>query len=480
MQIVYDRGGIRLHRPGVEGIVEVKKLRLSGRSKEMKIGGIPFDIGSRTFIMGILNVTPDSFSDGGEYLSLDTAVRHALEMERMGADIIDVGGESTRPGHRPVAKEEEISRTIPVIRELFGKLRVPISIDTSKADVARAALEAGASLVNDVWGLKRDPAIATLAAEKSVPVCLMHNREDTNYGDLMDDILSQLKDSVRNALLAGIEAERIILDPGIGFGKTPEQNIELMGALERMSETGFPWLLGTSRKSLIGKNLELPISQRLEATIATNVLGIRAGADFIRVHDVLENTRAARMTDLIMRSSKQKRVAGEVKNIVHIAIGSNLGDRLKNLREATAAVSKIRGTELLALSGIYETEPMGPVKQGKFLNGALKISSSLEPEDLLRELNGIEQSLGRERNIKWGPRTIDLDILFYNDIIMKGEGLTIPHPRLQDRLFVLRPLMDIDPLHANPVNRMRVLDMLDRLIEKEGGGGVEFFAKLDL
>jgi len=427
----------------------------------MKIGTLPFDIGSRTFVMGILNVTPDSFSDGGRFDEIESAVSRALEMERQGADIIDVGGESTRPGHTPVAPEEEIRRTSPVIGELVSRLRIPISIDTSKKDVAKAALEAGASLINDVWGFRRDPEMADLAAQAGIPVCLMHNQEGTRYENLMDDILRQLEESAIRAVRAGVNPAGIILDPGIGFGKTVEQNLEVMRNLERLGETGFPWLLGSSRKSMIGKTLKLPAHERTEGTIATNVLAITAGADFIRVHDVRENTLAARMTDRIIRFGRKK------KNTVYLALGSNLGNRREYLRKAAVMMADIRSTEILDLSGIYETPPVGYTEQGKFLNAVAKLETALEPEKLLEELQGIEKSLKRERARKWGPRTIDLDILFFNNEILSTERLELPHPRLHERAFVLRPLNEIAPLLLHPGENRRVFELLETAGEGE-------------
>jgi dihydropteroate synthase len=221
-------------------------------------------------------------------------------MVEEGADIIDIGGESTRPNHKEVSTEEEISRVIPVITELVKVLSKPVSIDTSKAEVAKEAVKAGASMINDVWGFKKDPYIASVAAEAGVVCCLMHNRDNTNYKNLIEDIKTELNESVNIALKAGVKKENIILDPGIGFGKTLEQNLEVMSNLSEIKELGFPVLLGTSRKSMIGLSLDLPVKERLEGTIATNVIGIQSGCSIIRVHDVKENLRAARMTDIIL------------------------------------------------------------------------------------------------------------------------------------------------------------------------------------
>jgi dihydropteroate synthase len=268
----------------------------------MKIGNKEFKIGERTYVMGILNFTPDSFSDGGIFNNIDLAIEHVKKMIDDGADIIDIGGESTRPNHIPVEEEAEISRVIPIIKAIREKFDIPISIDTYKANVAEKALEAGANLVNDIWGFRKERDIAKVAAKYGVPCCLMHNRVDGEYNDLIEDILDDLRESIKIAKNAGIRDENIILDPGIGFAKNYNQNLETMNKLERFKELGYPILLGTSRKSMIGLTLDLPVEERVEGTVATTVVGIMKDAcDFVRVHDVLENSRAAKMTDAIVR-----------------------------------------------------------------------------------------------------------------------------------------------------------------------------------
>ncbi|MDF9409234.1 dihydropteroate synthase [Pelotomaculum isophthalicicum JI] len=263
--------------------------------------GITVRLGEKTLIMGILNVTPDSFSDGGSYLDSGAAVARAKRMVADGADIIDLGGESTRPGHMPVDAEEELARVIPVLKELVKELPVPISIDTSKSAVARLALESGAHMLNDQWALRADPAMAGLAAEYGVPVVLMHNQEGTGYSDLTGDMIAYFQESINFALEAGMDREKIIIDPGFGFGKTAEQNLEALRRLRELRCLGLPVLIGTSRKSTIGKVLGLPVEQRVEGTAATVAVGIVNGADIVRVHDVKEMARVARMTDAIVR-----------------------------------------------------------------------------------------------------------------------------------------------------------------------------------
>ncbi len=277
----------------------------------MKIGEKTFVWGTRTYVMGILNMTPDSFSDGGTNADFPTAVAHALWMVEEGADILDIGGESTRPSHESVSAETELARVIPVLKALKGIFpQVPLSIDTSKAVVAKAAIQAGAALINDVWGFRRDPGMAAVAAETGVACCLMHNRVEPAYRDLLAEVCADLCESVRIAVAAGVKPENILLDPGIGFGKTLEQNLFLLRHLDEIRALGFPILLGTSRKSVIGLTLNLPVGERLEGTLATTALGIAKGADVVRVHDVRENVRVCRMSDAIVRGTDRSGKGG--------------------------------------------------------------------------------------------------------------------------------------------------------------------------
>ncbi len=271
------------------------------KARVTRIGGREFRWGERTYVMGVINVTPDSFSGDGLAGRPQAALERALAMEAEGADIIDVGAESTRPGSTPIAAEEELRRLIPVLELLASKLRVPVSVDTYKAPVAERALASGAAMINDVWGLKADPGLAQVASRHSVPLVLMHNQKGTQYRDLLPDILNSLQDSVRQAREAGIPDEHIILDPGIGFGKTAQHNLELLRRLREFQALGYPILVGTSRKSTIGLVLGLPVDQRLEGTAATVALAIANGADIVRVHDVKEMVRVARMSDAIVR-----------------------------------------------------------------------------------------------------------------------------------------------------------------------------------
>ncbi|WP_068986611.1 MULTISPECIES: dihydropteroate synthase [Lysinibacillus] len=267
----------------------------------LTINGITLDYTAETFVMGILNVTPDSFSDGGKYNSVETAVAQAKKMVAEGAKIIDVGGESTRPGYERISDEDEIARIVPVIQALAAEVPAVISVDTYKANVARAAIEAGAHIINDIWGAKADPEIAQVAADLNVPIILMHNRENTDYGtDFWVTAKADLEKSIAIAHNAGIPDHHIILDPGIGFAKTTAQNIEMMQHLEDLVAMGYPVLLATSRKSMIGHVLKLPVEERVEGTGATVVYGIEKGCHMIRVHDVREMARATYMADILV------------------------------------------------------------------------------------------------------------------------------------------------------------------------------------
>ena len=271
-----------------------------------RIGNREFSWGARTYVMGILNVTPDSFSGDGFGTDMDAAIRSAVQMQGNGADILDIGGESSRPRTAypdalEITAQEEIQRVVPVIEAVAARVDRPISVDTWKAEVAVAAIEAGAAMVNDIWGFKRDPEMAYTVAKAGVPAVLMHNQQGTAYDDLLPDLISELGRSLEIALAAGVPAENVILDPGIGFGKTAEQNLEIQRGLHEFKALGRPLLIGTSRKSTIGLVLDLPVDQRLEGTAATVALSIAGGADIVRVHDVKEMVRVARMSDAIVR-----------------------------------------------------------------------------------------------------------------------------------------------------------------------------------
>lgn len=266
----------------------------------MRIGSRDFATTGHTYIMGILNVTPDSFSDGGKFNQIDAALKHAEEMIRDGADVIDIGGESTRPGYTKISDEEETDRVVPVIEAVKKEFGIPISVDTYKSRVAEAAAQAGADLINDIWGLKYDPHMAEVIAKSGLACCLMHNRDNTEYRNFMEDVKQDLRETIVLAKAAKIADDKIILDPGVGFAKSYENNLEVIRRLKEFNELKYPVLLGTSRKSVIGLTLDLPVAERVEGTIVTTVMAVEAGCMFVRVHDVKENHRAIQMAEAIL------------------------------------------------------------------------------------------------------------------------------------------------------------------------------------
>ena len=269
----------------------------------MRIGNRDFQTSGHTYVMGILNVTPDSFSDGGRWNHMDDALFHAQRMIEEGADILDIGGESTRPGgYTRISDEEEISRVAPVIEALKKRFDIPISVDTYKSEVAKAAILAGADLINDIWGLKADKKMAEVIAKAKLPSCLMHNRETVEYNNFLEDVVSDLQETLNIAKKAGISKDTIILDPGVGFAKNYEQNLAITNHLEVLDTLGCPVLLGTSRKSMIGLTLDLPSDQREEGTMVTTVWAVQKGCMFVRVHNVQANVRAIKMAEALLRN----------------------------------------------------------------------------------------------------------------------------------------------------------------------------------
>ena len=270
----------------------------------MKIGNRIFDVKHHTYVMGIMNLTPDSFSDGGQYNQMDQSLKHAERLIHEGADLLDIGGESTRPGHTQISSDEEIDRIAPVIEKIKSKFDIPLSVDTYKSSVAKVALELGADMVNDIWGLKVDEKMARLVTDYKVSVCLMHNRKNTDYRDFIADTLVDLQESIDLAKEAGVSKDKIIVDPGVGFAKNYEQNLEVIRRLGEYQSLGYPVLLGTSRKSVIGLTLDLPFGEREEGTLVTTVMAVLAGCAFVRVHDVESNVRAIKMAEAIKEGEK--------------------------------------------------------------------------------------------------------------------------------------------------------------------------------
>jgi dihydropteroate synthase len=405
--------------------------------------------------MGIVNVTPDSFSGDG-MLAVDAAAAQARQMEAEGADLIDLGGESTRPetwSGPGLTPEAELARVLPVLEALRGQVSVPISIDTYKASVAEAAVRAGATLVNDVWGLQRDPNMAAAVAALGVPVVIMHNQRGTEYRELITDITVALRDAMKRAVAAGIDEDRIIVDPGIGFGKTREHNLEIVQRLSELRVLGRPILIGPSRKSFIGKTLNATVDDRLEGTAAAVALAIAGGADLVRVHDVRAMVRVARMTDAIVR---------RVSFRVYLALGSNLGDRAQFLARAREGLGSA-GIRVVRASREADTAPIGVTEQPRFLNQVLEVETSLPPPGLLAAIKQLETNIGRVARMRWGPREIDIDILLYGSDVVHEGALQIPHPELPNRRFLLELLAELDPQLIHPVTGETVGAMLQRV-----------------
>jgi dihydropteroate synthase len=401
-------------------------------------------------LMGILNVTPDSFSDGGRHFDPAAAVARAKAMVAEGAAIVDVGGESTRPGHRPVSKDEELRRIVPVLEALAG-LDLAVSIDTAKAAVAHEAARLGACAINDIWGLQRDPGMADAVAETGSAVVIMHNRDEADPAiDILDDVERLFERSLNLAAAAGVPFGRILLDPGIGFGKTPEQNHSCIFNLDRFLKFGAPILVGLSRKSFLGKILGVEVDRRLAGTLAADVIALMRGASVLRVHDVAENRDALAVFAALKvaaspspPAARKDRDEGTAR--VVLALGGNVGDKVLSLRRALRALATEPGIELSRVSRFYRTAPWGKTDQDWFVNACALGLTTLEPEALLERMKRLEVELGREPAERWGPRVIDIDLIAYDDMTLESERLTLPHPELFNRAFVLVPLAEIAP-----------------------------------
>jgi dihydropteroate synthase len=400
-------------------------------------------------LMGILNVTPDSFSDGGRHSELAAAVARAKTMVADGAGIVDVGGESTRPGHVPVPEAEELRRVIPALEALGAELDAPLSIDTSKAKVAREAARLGVCVINDVWGLQRDPGMADAVAETGSAVVVMHNREEKDPSlDILDDVERFFERSLNLAAGAGVPFGRILLDPGVGFGKTRQQNHACIWNLDRFRRLGAPILVGLSRKSFIGGIIDAEVDRRLPGTLAADTIALMRGASVLRVHDILEN-RAALAVFMALKAAAtppQEPEPGRDGNArVVLALGGNVGDKVASLRRALRAISAEPGVELTAVSRLYRTAPWGNTDQDWFVNACALARTNLKPKALLDSVKRLEVELGREPAERWGPRVIDIDLIAYDDVALKTERLILPHPELFNRAFVLAPLAEIAP-----------------------------------
>ena len=407
-------------------------------------------------IMGILNLTPDSFSDGGSYPTPEDAIARGLQMVEEGALIIDVGGESTRPGATPVTEEEECARVLDVVKALASK-GICVSIDTRHAPVARAALEAGASIINDVSGF-RDPAMVDLAASCDAGLVVMHMGGDDPrtmqnepvYEDVVAEVRDYLKAQADNLIAHGVARERICLDPGPGFGKTAKQTIELMRNFHEFNRLGFPTMVAVSRKSYIGEayHIEDP-KERDSASAAEALMACELGASVIRTHNVALTAQA------LEENLRPYVLIGMGCNVALVADeGEEREGKIAMINKAIGDMCMLPDTQIIDISSCYESEPAYFEDQDLFVNTVVLMRTGLPPQELLTYLQAIENSLGRVRTQKNGPRTCDLDILDYQGYVSDLEVLTLPHPLLLERDFVVKPLLELLPHHelANGVS----------------------------
>lgn len=400
-------------------------------------------------IMGILNLTPDSFSDGGSYPTPEDAIARGLQMIEEGALIIDVGGESTRPGAAPVSEEEECARVLDVVKALASK-GICVSIDTRHASVARAALEAGASIINDVSGF-RDPAMVDLAASCDAGLVVMHMggddprtmQNESVYEDVVAEVRDYLKAQADNLIAHGVARERICLDPGPGFGKTAKQTIELMRNFHEFNRLGFPTMVAVSRKSYIGEayQIEDP-KERDSASAAEALMACELGASVIRTHNVALTAQA------LEENLRPYVLIGMGCNVALVADeGEEREGKIAMINKAIGDMCMLPDTQIIDISSCYESEPAYFEDQDLFVNTVVLMRTGLPPQELLTYLQAIENSLGRVRTQKNGPRTCDLDILDYQGYVSDLEVLTLPHPLLLERDFVVKPLLELLPHH---------------------------------
>lgn len=396
-------------------------------------------------VMGVLNVTPDSFSDGGRYANLDDALAHARRMVEEGARIIDVGGESTRPGAAPVSPDDELARVLDVVRALAAE-GVCVSIDTRHAQVARACLEAGAAIVNDVSGFS-DPDMVQAVVGSDCGLVVMHMQgdpatmqDDPRYDDVVTEVRAWLGQRCARLEAAGIARERLCVDPGPGFGKTPQQTIELVRNFQEIAHLGYPVMAALSRKSYIGYAYNIPDPlQRDAASAAEALMACELGAGVVRAHNVAETTKA--LADL-----RPEVVLGMGCNVPLVANpGEEREGKIALLNQAISMLCTLPDTQITDISGFYESEPAYYLDQDVFVNAVVIMRTGLPPAELLKYLHAIENSLGRVREIENGPRTCDLDIIDYQLYVIDNEVLTLPHPRALERDFVVKPLLELRP-----------------------------------
>ncbi len=399
-------------------------------------------------VMGILNVTPDSFSDGGEHDTPDAALAHAERMLEEGARIIDVGGESTRPGATPVSVEDECARVLPVVRALAER-DVCVSIDTRHAEVARACLEAGASIVNDVSGF-RDPAMVEVVRESDCGIVVMHMQGDPStmqdaptYGDVVADVRDWLAAQAASLEAAGIAHERICIDPGPGFGKTPRQTLELVRNFQEFVRLGYPVMAALSRKSYLGfaYGIENP-ADRDRVSAAEALMACELGASIVRTHNVAATVKA-------LEELRPYIFLGMGCNVPLVAEpGEEREGKIAMLNQAITELCSLPDSQIVDISSFYESEPAYYEDQDTFINAVVLLRSGIAPKELLGYLHAIENSLGRVREIENGPRTCDLDILDYQLYVVDTDVLTLPHPRIMERDFVVKPLLELRPHHV--------------------------------
>lgn len=400
-------------------------------------------------IMGILNLTPDSFSDGGSYPTPGDAIARGLQMVEEGALIIDVGGESTRPGATPVTEEEECARVLDVVKALARK-GVCVSIDTRHASVARSALEAGASIINDVSGF-RDPAMVDLAASCEAGLVVMHMGGDDPrtmqnepvYEDVVAEVRDYLKAQADNLIAHGVARERICLDPGPGFGKTAKQTVELMRNFHEFNRLGFPTMVAVSRKSYIGEAYQIKDpKERDNASAAEALMACELGASVIRTHNVALTAQA------LEENLRPYVLVGMGCNVALVADeGEEREGKIAMINKAIGDMCMLPDTQIIDIASYYESEPAYFEDQDLFVNTVVLMRTGLPPQELLTYLQAIENSLGRVRTQKNGPRTCDLDILDYQGYVSDLEVLTLPHPLLLERDFVVKPLLELLPHH---------------------------------
>ncbi|MGE3271247.1 MAG: dihydropteroate synthase, partial [Chloroflexota bacterium] len=383
--------------------------------------------GVRTLVMGILNLTPDSFSGDGLEGGIEAALARANAMVAAGADILDVGGESTRPGHEPVSEATELARLFPFVERLAQQVSVPISIDTRKAAVAEAALAAGATIVNDVSGLTHDPRLPEVAARAGATLIIGHWRQRTadDPADVVDWLTAGLADSVRIATAAGVPRTRLMVDPGLGFAKLPPVSLAILRRLRDVrARLGLPMLIGASRKGFIGAVLDQPVQDRLAGSLATVAMSVAGGADAVRVHDVGPASEVARMSDAMTYGWDDPQPTWTP---IYLGLGANLGDRAATIARAIKELDAEPDIRVLRRASLYETAPVGVIVQPAFLNTVVEALTTLSGRPLLDTVKRVERTLGRQSRERWGPREIDIDILLHGATRLDEPGLEIPH-----------------------------------------------------